>query len=94
MEHIKKIGGINLILLVVYMLLLNVSALGSDTGSEAGLGVLIMAAFIIGCHVFINLAVGIVMFIKRDPRGKAFLLSSVVVLVVGFSSCLGSIALY
>lgn len=91
MEHIKKIGGINLIVLAAYMILFNVTATG---GGEAGLQVLVFAAMAIGVHVFVTFAVSIVLFFTGDPRAKAFLLSSVAVLVIGFSACLGSAALY
>ena len=91
MEHIKKICGINLLVLLGYMVLFNVTATG---GSEAGLQVLLLAAFAIGFHVFITFVVSIILFIKKDPRAKAYLLSSAAVLVIGFSVCLGSASLY
>ncbi|MEJ1242466.1 hypothetical protein WBG78_30235 [Chryseolinea sp. T2] len=93
MEHIKKIGGINLLVLVAYMVLINISGISSG-GGEAGLGALLLAAFLIGLQVFVNFATSIVLFIKKAPQAKAFLLSSVIVLVIGFSACLGSAALY
>ena len=91
MEHVKKIAGINLLILVAYILLFNLVDRGD---SEAGLAFLLLSAFTIGLHVFITLVVSIALFIKKDPRAKAFLLSSVAVLVIGFSACFGIGSLY
>jgi hypothetical protein len=86
MESLKKIGGINLLILLLYMGLINVSS----TGPERELGVLVFAATAITFHVGINILLAVILFFKKDKNARAFLLSAVIVLVVGFSTCLGS----
>lgn len=86
MESLKKIGGINLLILLIYMGLINVS----NTGHERELGVLVFAAIAISFHVGINVLLAIILFFKKDKNAKSFLLSAVIVLAVGFSTCLGS----
>jgi len=79
------------LILFIYMVLIYFSMSG---GSEAELGIALMASFCIGIHVFVNFVAGIYFFVKSDRvAGRAFLLSAGIVLVVGFSSCLGSVAL-
>lgn len=88
MQHLKKIAGINLLILLAYTVIIfavNVN------GSGRSLGILATAMVVIGIHVFINVILAIIFFIQKDKeRGMAFLLSSLIVLVIGFSSCFGS----
>lgn len=87
MQTLKKIAGINLLILLVYTAIVFFSNL--DTGGS--LTILVVLMVIIGIHVFINLVLGIIFFTQKDnERGRAFLLSALIVLVVGFSSCFGS----
>jgi hypothetical protein len=87
MEDIKRIGGINLAILVGYMLLINITS----TGPERGLGVAIFAAMAIIAHVAITGLIAIVFFIQKKRSAPSYLLSAVLVLVIGFSACLGSL---
>jgi hypothetical protein len=86
MKDIRKIVGINLLVMLVYMILINVTSLGQ----ERQLAVLVFSAFAVGIHVAISILVSVIFFIQKNPRAKAFLLSAGIVLVIGFSSCLGS----
>ncbi len=86
MADIKKIAGINLAILLLYMVLINVTS----NGYERQLAVLVLAAFAIGIQVVLNFLIAIVLFIKKRPEARSFLLSAVLVLVIGFSSCFGS----
>lgn len=86
MSDIKQIAGINLLILLLYMVLINVSS----TGSERELGLLIFSSFAIVAHVAVNVLIAIVFFIKKKNSAKSYLLSAAIVLVIGFSSCLGS----
>lgn len=89
MENIKTIAGINLLVLLIYMGLINVSS----TGAERELAVLLIAAFVIVFHVVLNLLIALVLFIRKNKQAKSFLLSAFIVLVIGFSTCLGSTAI-
>jgi len=89
MENVKKIVGINLLILLVYMLAINVPS----TEHKDGLAVVLLSAFAIGAHTGINFLIAIVLFIKKEPNAKLYLLSSGLVLVIGFSSCWGSMML-
>ena len=95
MTYIKKIVGINLGILLLYTLFSNLAARGQGSGhSEAQLGVAIFMAFAVGLHVAVCLLAMIYMFVnKKRPEGRAWLLSAGLVLVIGFSACLGSASL-
>ena len=90
MSDLKRIVGVNLIILLLYSLLIYVSA-GRDEGE---LAILLLSAFAVGGHVTILFIVALVYFFSGNMQfGKAFLLSALVVLVIGFSACLGSAAM-
>lgn len=90
MEDIKKVGGFNLLILIVYMIITNVGS----TGPERELAVAVIAAMLIVFHVGLNVVVAIVFYIKKNNKaGSAFLLSAGLVLVIGFSACLGSVSM-
>jgi hypothetical protein len=89
MSDIKKIVGINLFVMLMYMLLINVTSLGQ----ERELAVLLFSAFAVGIHVAISILVAVIFFIQKNPKAKAFLLSAGLVLLIGFSACLGSTAI-
>ncbi len=86
MEQIKKIAGINLAILLGYMLLVNVT----NTGPERGLEVAIFSAMLIVAQVGLNVLVAIIFFVQKKSSAKSYLLSALIVLVIGFSACLGS----
>ena len=87
MSDIKKIVGINLCIMLAYMVLINITSIGQ----ERELAVVVFSAFAVGVHVAISVLVAIIFFIQKNP--KAFLLSAGLVLLIGFSACLGSTAL-
>jgi len=90
MNNLGKIVGVNLLILFIYMLWIILS----NAGPEAALGIVILAAMCIVVHVVLNFIIAIYYFIKGNkPTGKAFFLSAGLVLVIGFSSCLGSASL-
>jgi hypothetical protein len=91
MNKLGRVAGINLLILFCYMVLIYVSNQGTG---EAELGILLLAAFSIAVHVFLNFVLGIYFVFKQDKAmGRAFLLSAGIVLVVGFSSCFGAVSL-
>jgi len=90
MKNLGKIAGINLLILFIYMVLIYI---GTTGGGEEELGLLISAALCIAVHVFTNFVIGLYfLFTSQSTKGLAFLLSAGIVLLVGFSSCLGSFA--
>lgn len=94
MEQLKKIVGINLGIMLIYTLVLQAWAQLSGEVEYMSLGVLIFSMYIIAAQVAINLVIAIGYFIKNNnDMGKAFLLSTLIVLLVGFSSCWGNAVL-
>lgn len=97
MKDLGKILRINLLILLGYslaILALNYSSISSGE-HMAGIGFAILMMGAIGLHVLINLIIGIVKFVQKDKeRGQSYLISMLVVGVVGFSSCLGGSALF
>ncbi len=92
MKHLKTIVGINLVIILVYSVLIRIAA-GGGTGNDKNLGILFFSAFVIAIHVITCLIITGVMYSKSNDLGKAWLLSSGIVLLVGFSSCLGNASL-
>ena len=92
MKSLKKIAGINLAVLFTYSVLVRMANIGA--GREAAMGILIMSAFAVGIHVIICLIVTAIEYgNKAKELGRAWLLSSGIVLLVGFSTCLGNASL-
>ena len=93
MNALKKIAGINLLILLGYSLLARLSDSGG--GHDAGLGFMVLMVVGVVLHIGINLLLCLVFFSKRDKeRGRAFLLSSIIVAVIGFSACGGMASTY
>jgi hypothetical protein len=93
MNNIKKTVGINLILLVLLALIITIPMLTDELPEDGGgyntLGYLIVYALVIAIQSIINLLVSLFFFIsKNNEMGKAFLLSFILVLAIGFSSCM------
>jgi len=87
MSQLKKILGINVLILLGYTLLIHATA---SNGGE-GIDILLELMLAVGLQVVINFIVSMIHFwTKNDSLGKAFLLSTGLVLVIGFSTCLGS----
>lgn len=90
MKEVKKITSVNLIILLIYSIIIRLLL---STGHNDGklVGVLALSAVLIILHVFINLVVMIVYYAKKNnSMGKAWLLSAGILLLVGFSACLGN----
>jgi hypothetical protein len=76
-QHI--ILAVNLGVLLLYTVLVR----SSVQGSEKELAILIISGFLILGHVIVNLALAAVLNRHRKP----FLLSALLVLLIGFSTC-------
>jgi len=91
MNSLKRIAGINLVIILVYSALIR---LASGTGNGASMSIAIMSAYAVGIHVLICLVITTFGFLdKNKDMGKAWLLSAGIVLVIGFSVCLGNASL-
>lgn len=75
-----------LLIIQLVVFLLYTAYLGSDTNIYAVIG----EAFLMGIQIGLSVVLGLVFFFfeKTKPWGKAFLLSSVVLLVIGFPTCI------
>jgi len=88
MSEIKKIVGINLLILLIYSVAVSPLIEGNDP-----LGNLIQLALLIAVH-FISISLMALFYAGNNSKlSKAYLLSSGVVLLVGFSSCLSTYAM-
>lgn len=90
MTSIKKIAGYNLLILLIYTLVIHFSF----SGNEKSMGIMLVSAMVISVQVILNLILFFIYFFTgRKEIGKSFLLSSGIVLLIGFSSCWGSASL-
>ncbi len=93
MKSLKKIAGINLLVLLAYSVVIRLVSSGGGK-QDTTMGILIMSAFAVGIHVFICLIVTAKAYANSSKdTGRAWLLSSGIVLLVGFSTCLGNASL-
>jgi heme/copper-type cytochrome/quinol oxidase subunit 2 len=93
MNAVKKIGGINLAILLIYSVIARLS--DTNGGNYKGMGFMMMMMLFVGLHVVINLIICLVHFSRRNKElGRAYLLSSILVLVIGFSTCWGIASVY
>ena len=91
MTNLGKVAGINILLVIIYTMLTNLIS----SGSEKGMQVAVMLMIVIILHVGALLLVSLYFFVRRtNVVGRNFLLSSLIVLVIGFSACLGSLSFY
>lgn len=90
MGNWKPIIGINLALLLLYTIAVAIYGYDSNGTKYNSLGIAIFMLIGSGIHTIILLIMSIVFFIKKDkPKGKAYLLAALLVLVIGFSACTG-----
>ena len=87
-----KVVLINFGIMVAYMML---TSLAMGSGSEAGLGVLALNAFLILAQIGINMLAGIVLLFTEGRKhiGSALLIGGLIMGVVGFGSCLAQVAI-
>jgi uncharacterized membrane protein YozB (DUF420 family) len=91
MQHFKKIAFWNFIILLV----MNLIAFGSSQGSyESEMSYVVVLAFLIILLIGINFIIGVYFIIKQDiEKGRNFMICSAVVLLIGFSTCIGGVSL-
>jgi uncharacterized membrane protein YozB (DUF420 family) len=85
-----KVVGLNLLVLVAYTVLVHLSQGEREPYREVSIAILL--AMILAVHTVGALLTGGILYWGRNnkPMGKAFFLSAGVVLLVGFSTCMGS----
>ncbi len=89
MNEIKKVVGINLIVMLVYSLLLRMPSFYQHR--DKSWAILGGMAWMIILQLVINLILAIICSnIKKGKLAKAFAISMGVVLVIGFSTCWAS----
>lgn len=94
MNEIKKIAGINLIILLVIIVIGGVTGY-NESGQYQGLGAMILMALGIGTQTAILIGASLIQFLRKNKQsGQAYLLSGVLVLIVGFSACFGVASLF
>ena len=89
MKHFKKIAGYNLLIMLGLALILAL-AFRKESGQYGPMSFMVFYMVVIGGQVVINLLTSISLFATKKPgMGKSFLLTSLILLLVGFSSCFG-----
>jgi Na+/proline symporter len=93
MNPLKKIASINMGILLIYTLLSRLA--DSSGGQYKGLGFMIFMMIAIGVHVLVNIILCLFHFARKNKElGRAYLISGILVLLIGFSACLGIASLY
>ena len=97
MKPMRKVAMWNMIILLIYSIVIFSLIFLPDRSSDhmIGLGFMIMMMFAVAIHATINLFIAIFLFARATDNdlAKAFLASSGLVLLVGFSTCWGGAAL-
>ena len=96
MKNFGKIAGINIALLLAYSVVIRIIANSeSKSSNDRSLSIVVFSAFVVGFHVAACLLIMIIAFATgRRESGQAWLATTGVVLLVGFSVCLGNAALH
>jgi len=90
-----KLTNVLLINLAILFLYTFVIVVFVKSEQDLGLPRMIAHMFVIAFHTTVLFVLSIVFFFKkRNDVGKAFLLSTFVVLVIGCASCVGMISMY
>jgi hypothetical protein len=93
MKHFGRIVGINLIGLLVYSLVIRITAMHENSHARSN-DILLASAVAVGVHVIVCLIISLGTFASRDnANGRNWLATAGIVLLVGFSVCLGNTAL-
>lgn len=87
MEHLKKILGYQLIILAVYTI---ISRIYDDN-----LAGIILLAILIATHTLTNFFISAVQLIDgRKDLFKTYLVSGILILLIGFSACSGVFSIF
>jgi heme/copper-type cytochrome/quinol oxidase subunit 2 len=93
MNTLKRIAGINLALLLGYSILTRL--IDNQQGQYKGLGFMTFMMVFVALHVLVNLVICLYHFSRRNKDlGRSYLLSGLIVAIIGFSACLGLAGTY
>lgn len=93
MNTLKKIGGINLVILLLYTVLARL--VDNQPGQYKGLGFMTFMMVFVALHVLVNLVICLFHFSRKNKDlGRSYLLSGLIVAIIGFSACLGLAGTY
>jgi threonine/homoserine/homoserine lactone efflux protein len=93
MNSLKRIAGINLAILLGYSILARL--IDNQPGHSKGLGFMIFMVMFVALHVLVNLIICLFHFSRRNKDlGRSYLLSGLIVAVIGFSACFGLAGTY
>jgi uncharacterized membrane protein YwzB len=93
MKNLGKIAGINLIGVLVYSSVIRI-VFWSDSSQDRSMDILISSAVAVGIHVIICFLVSVIGFVtSNNETGRNWLATTGIMLLVGFSVCLGNAAL-
>lgn len=87
MKPLTIIAGCNILAIVLYTVIIRL------TTPRDSLATLMIAAVVVGLHVFACLMAAVVFSALNREHARAWLASAGIVLVVGFSACYGNAAL-
>jgi hypothetical protein len=91
MKSFGKVAGINLAVILAYSALVRLAAGSSGSANDRGLSIMVFSAFAVGAHLLVCLGVMVGFFVSgKREKGRVWLATAGVVLVVGFSVCLGN----
>jgi hypothetical protein len=92
MKKFGKVVGMNLAVVLFYSALIRIVDWGEGGGGLTG--VLLLSAIAVGLHTLVCLIISLGCFGSRDNEGgRVWLGTTAIVLVVGFSVCLGNASL-
>jgi hypothetical protein len=93
MKNFGKVAGINLGILLLYSLVIRLITMRGSS-DQRPLGIMIFSAVVVGLHVLVCLLTSLSAFGSRNNEiGRVWLGTTGVVLLVGFSVCLGNASL-
>jgi hypothetical protein len=92
MNNFGKIVGINLGILLLYSLVIRIIAMIWSSDQRA-LGIMTFSAIGVGLQVVVCLLISLAFFGSRNDMARNWLATAGMVLLVGFSVCLGNASL-
>lgn len=90
MKYLGKVAGYNILAILAYSILIRVVS-GGDNQGDGGMEILVTSAIAVTIHLLVCFALWALNYSGGNKAlAKAWLLSGGIVLVVGFSTCMGN----
>ena len=94
MKNFGKIMGYNMLILLGYTIAIQILGMTSTSKYEKSSYILMAMILPVALHVLVNFILMIINFAHANYEiGKSYLLSTFLVLIIGFSACWGSSAI-